>query len=277
MREMPDYLDEIREAAKEGAREGVRESFREGAGDGRIRRHGGGIGAGILGSLLGKLLAVVLAAALIAAAIHYLNPFPKLKEQLAFDNKAEEHDLVLEDDGFLGYTAADFAEAVLGDQSKLCKLEVLEQKVTDVTTLTDTGLANIKIFTKSQLITYHGTAIYTVDLSGLNKSDFTLDEEEKTLTLTIPHAALEPINIQSSDIEFGDVEKGLLAMGEIKLPPEKIAEVQTEAQEKMTAKLLEDNVAAAADRFAKLVVWELFQPVINGVDKGYSLVVAFED
>jgi len=183
---------------------------------------------------------------------------------------------VLEDQGFLGYTAADFAEAVLGEESKLCKIEVLQQEVSDVATLIDTGLGNWKMFSKTQLITYHGTAIYTVDLSKLAKSDFVLDEDNKEITVYIPHAQLEPINIQSDQIEFGDVSKGLLAFGDIDITPEQMAEVQSTAQDKMVEKLKELQIINDADRFAKMVVWEMYQPIINSVEKGYSLKVEFK-
>ena len=43
----------------------------------------------------------------------------------------------------------------------------------------------------------------------------------------------------------------------------------------MQKKLDEDNVAAIADRFAKLSVWELYNPIIKGVAKEYSLEVVF--
>lgn len=261
------YLEEIKEAAREGAKEGVIEC--------KLRR-GPSVGAGILSTVLGKILFAAIVIAVVLFAVSAINPFPKLKEQLQFDNGASEHDLVLENQGLLGYTAADFAEAVLGDQSKLCKLEVLQQEISDVGTLTETGLGNLKIFSKTQLITYHGTVVYTVDLSQLNRHDFSLDDEKKEVTICIPHSQMEPINIQSNDIEFGDVEKGLLAFGDIKATPEQMAEIQTEVQAMMEQKVLEDNVANDADRFAKLAVWEMFQPVINSVTKGYSLVVEFQ-
>lgn len=260
------YLEEIKAAAKEGAKEGIKEA----------KLHRGGIGSGIASMFAVKLILILVIVAVIITAIYMLNPFPNVKEQLEQETSAIEHDLILEDQGILGYTAADFAEAVLGDETKLCKLEVLKQEVTDASTLIDTGLGNFKMFSKTQIITYHGTAIYTVDLSKLNNNSFELNDEEKELIIYIPHAEMEPINIQSEDIEFGDVNKGMLAFGEIKATPEEMAAVQTKAQSMMEEKIADQNIAEQADRFAKLVVWELFQPVVNGVTKGYSLVVEFE-
>lgn len=258
-----EYLEQIKSAAKEGAKEGTVEGMK------KIKISGG------RGNMFSLILSVLLLAVVLFVGYKWWTSMNSLKDQIGRESAAEEHDLVLEDDGFLGYTAADFADAVLGDQSKLCKLEVLKQEVSDVVTLIDTGLGKLKVFTKTQLITYHGTAIYTVDLSKLSKQDFELNEDKQELTIYIPHAELEPINIQSSDIEFGDVNKGMLAFGEINATPEQMAEVQAKAQEMMTIKVKEQNVSENADRFAKLVVWEMYQPIINGVANGYSLAVEF--
>lgn len=57
---------------------------------------------------------------------------------------------------------------------------------------------------------------------------------------------------------------------------EEIQEVQSEARNKMQEKLDEENVIAEADRFAKMSVWEIYQPIIDKVTTGYSLEVEFE-
>lgn len=148
--------------------------------------------------------------------------------------------------------------------------------VSDAVQLTDTGLANLKIFTKTQLLTYKGTAIYTVDLSKLSKDDITLDEEKMVVHLKIPHAELGKININEDEMEFGDVEHGLLGIGKITMTPEEQTEIQKEARKKMNEKLEEQKTAEVADRFAKMSVWELYQPMIDKVTSGYSLNVEIE-
>ena len=128
----------------------------------------------------------------------------------------------------------------------------------------------------NQVITYNGYVVYTVDLSKLSKSDIVFNEEEKTITLKIPHAEQEEINIPEDRIQFSDPEKGLLAFGDIKATPEQIMKVQAEARQKMQEKLDAGNVLATADRFAKLSVWEMYSPIIKGVAKDYSLEVEFK-
>ena len=177
----------------------------------------------------------------------------------------------------MGYTVADFAEAVLGDSQQLKKLEVYTVNISDATTLTNTGLLNFKVFTKSQILTYHGIATYTVDLTGLNEDSFKLDEENKKLIMYIPHTVLETINVPSDQIEFGDTERGFLAFGDIKLTQEESAKVQTEARTKMEEKLTEEKTSEEADRFAKMSVWELYQPIISNMDPEYQLEIEFTE
>ncbi len=192
-----------------------------------------------------------------------------------FDNGVQEHDLALDDNGIFGYTAADFENAILGDSEKLKKLEVFQQEVSDATTITETGFINWSALSKTKLITYNGTAVYTVDLSTLKANDIDINIGEKIITLKIPHAEQEEINIPEDAIQFGDTDRGLLAFGDLKMTPEQISEVQGGAREKMEEKLKSDNVQATADRFAVLTVWELYSPIIKGVARDYSLEVEF--
>lgn len=257
-------IKQVEEAAKKGAKEGAKGSL-------SIR----------LVSLVMMIGICVLIAVVLYRYTHSLSHkwddfLQNAKEQLDFGKPREEYDLVVEDDGALGFTAADFAEAMLGDSSQLKKIEVFTQEVADVVTITDAGLANIKVFEKTQVITYHGTATYTVDLSKLEKQDISMDEERKTVTMYIPHCSMEKINIPEDQMEFGDVAKGLLAFGEIKLTPEQHAQIQSAARAKMEDKLEETNALEQADRFAKMSVWEMYQTMVSQVSPEYTLEVEFK-
>ena len=225
-------------------------------------------------SMLPTLLLVALLAYLIIPKVNAMHD--GLSNLFTVDAPVEDHDLTLENQGIFGHTVADFEEAILGDSQKLKKLEVFRQELSDAGTITDTGLFNLGMFTKNQVITYNGYVVYTVDLSKLSKSDIVFNEEEKTITLKIPHAEQEEINIPEDRIQFSDPEKGLLAFGDIKATPEQIMKVQAEARQKMQEKLDAGNVLATADRFAKLSVWEMYSPIIKGVAKDYSLEVEFK-
>ena len=117
--------------------------------------------------------------------------------------------------------------------------------------------------------------MYTVDLSTIRKGDIVVDDENKVITLRIPHATQEEINIPEDQIQFGDTTKGLLAFGDIKMTIEQAAGVQREARNRMQQKLDDEKVLETADRFAILSVWEIYSPLIKNVAKNYSLEVQF--
>ena len=255
-----EFLAKVEEAARNGAMQGSK----------------GGRGGISLFELLKTLMLIAVLVAVGFMVFKFQGVAGGLKGIVARDTPVEDHDLTLENNGFLGYTVADFQEAILGDSEQLKKLEVYKVDVSDAVQLTDTGLANLKIFTKTQLLTYKGTATYTVDLGQVTKDDITLDEEKMTVHLKIPHTVLEPININEEDIEFGDVERGLLGIGKIKMNPEDMSKIQKEARNKMTEKLEQQKTSEVADRFAKMSVWEIYQPIIDTVTSGYSLEVEIE-
>ena len=141
---------------------------------------------------------------------------------------------------------------------------------------TKAGLAKIKLFSKSKYYTYHGIATYTVDLGKLTNNCILLDEENQTVILKIPHAAME-IDIPLEEMEIGDTQKGLLAFGELSMNDDESKKLYSEAKKRMEEKLDADNIQEKADRMAKLSVWEIYQPMVAGVANGYALDVQFID
>lgn len=231
--------------------------------------------AGIRNFFIGIIIGMLLLTAF-TAYMHGLGIKDAFKALFTSETAVEDHDLTLINHKIFGYKAADFAEAVLGKDEELKKLEVYSREVSDVTTITQAGLFKIKAFSKYQLITFNGKAVYTVDLSGLKKSDITLDEETKTVTMTVPTPVLEPINIPSENIQFGDVEKEALAFGNIKLTPEQQAEVETQAKDRILKKLEEENAIEDAKVAAQHSIWEIFQPVIAKMSSKYTLKIEFK-
>lgn len=229
-------------------------------------------------SFLVGILCGMLILTLFTAYMHGLAIKDTFRALFTTETAVEDHDLTLINHRIFGYKVADFADAVLGDEEQLKKLEVYSREVSDVATLTQAGLFKLKAFSKYQYITYNGKAVYTVDLSGLTADDITLDEETKVVTMRVPRPQLEPINIPSEDIQFGDVQRGsVFAIGEIQLTPEQQAKVETAAKEKMMQKLEEENVIADAAAAAEHSIWEIFQPMISNLSSKYTLKVEFKD
>lgn len=256
-----EFLEKVEEAARNGAMQGSK-----GRGGRRFSLY----------DMLRTGILLVMIGAFVMMFLKIQSFTGSLKSLVQRDAPVEDRDLTLENHGILGYTAADFQDAILGDSEQLKKLEVYTINVSDVAELINTGIGNIAAFSKKQLITYKGTATYTVDLGELSRDDITLDESEMTVRIEIPHAVLEPINIDENDIEFGEIERGALGFGKITATPEEMAEVQSMARDKMMEKLEEQKAIEEADRFAKMSVWEIYQPIINAVTTGYSLEVEFD-
>lgn len=250
-----DMKQELRKAERKGRRKGW---------FARIRTF-------FVGIIVGMLILTTF-----TAYMHGLAVKDAFRALFTTETAVEDRDLTLINHRIFGYKAADFAEAVLGDEEQLKKLEVYSREVSDVSTLTQAGLFKIKAFSKYQLITYNGKAIYTVDLSGLKADDITLDEETKTVTIKVPAPVLEPINIPSENIQFGEVEKEAFAFGNIKLTPEQQAEVETQAKERMLQKLEDEKVIEDAKIAAEHSIWEIFQPMISNLSSKYKLQVEFK-
>ena len=253
--------DDMQKALKKAERKGKRK--------GRFAR----IRTFFVGILCGMLILT-----LFTAYMHGLGVKGTFRALFTSETAVDDHDLTLINHRIFGYKTADFAEAILGNDEQLKKLEVYSIEVVDVSTLTQAGLFKIKAFSKYQYITYNGKAVYTVDLSGLTEDDITLDEETKVVTMRVPAPQLEPINIPSEDIQIGDVEKGsVLAFGDIKLTPEQQTEVETAAKAKMIEKLESEDVMADARVAAEHSIWEIFQPMVSSLSSKYTLKIEFKD
>lgn len=251
----------IAKAAREGAREGAKEAERKRGFTLRVR----------------TMLILMAVMFVLGLALPKIISMTKKQEQFSQERPVDSYDLTLQNNGVMGYLVGDFEDAILGQRERQQKIDVLEQEVSDVATLTKTGTMNIQLFTKTQMITYKGTAYYVVDLQDVTEKSIAYDEKKKTVTLTIPSAKLDHINIPPENIEFGDVKNGILAFGNIETTAEEIAEVEKFAQMEMEAKLEEEQIVDEANRFAKLAVWEIYQPLISAIGADVKLEVVVEE
>lgn len=265
---MEEFAKQVADAAREGAKQGIQES-------GVLLNKSGIKSKGINLIISGViLLAIVLMVIIVLPKLNVMNTIGNLFGREA---DVEDHDMTFENNGFFGYTVADFEEVILGDSSKLKKLEVYSQEMSQMVQFTEAGLGKLKVFTKSKYYTYHGTAIYTVDLGKLGKDSIQLDEEKLTVVLTIPHTEMTTLDIPQDKMEIGDTQKGILAFGDLSMTDEQSKKIMAEAREDMTKKLEDDKVQEQADKIAKLTVWELYQPLITKMAPGYSLNVEFQE
>ncbi len=177
---------------------------------------------------------------------------------------------------YLGYTAIDFMDAILGSSRLKEELVVMEQDIEYVSLITKAGFGDWAVFRKTKTVTFAGTGVYTLDLSTIDAKHISVDDDEMTVTVTIPHTALAYVVLRPEDMTFDDTEKGLLAFGDLKLTAEEQNAFERLAKQNMEKKLATPTLFTRADGYAQIKCWEIFQPLIDTVSKEYRLVTRFE-
>lgn len=178
-------------------------------------------------------------------------------------------------DEVMGYTKVDFQNAILGEAAGKKELIVMELPV-QVDSEVSQALANIELFKKTKRIHSFGTGVYTVDMSGISAQSITVDDDERTVSVKIPHAVLQYINKDIEKTEFEDTERALLGLGDFKLTPEQQNLVDISIEASMREVLDKQEQYAKADEFALLEVREIFQPLISAVSEEYLVKVMMD-
>jgi len=229
-------------------------------------------------SIIRRASALALLFVLIFLCIIIIRSFPS-KETEFVDNVAgdieqemAESQIVLDSKG-LRRTTADFIEPIVLSHGKESRLIVHTVRLSETISISNEGLWGMAWTSIYQDIVFEGDAQYTVDLSRLTEDDFAVNNELKVLTVRIPYAVLDPINIPADQIRFHDAKKGWAAPSDIKLTPEQNAELVMHVNDRMKAKLIDENIIAAANENAKIVVAELLAATVHSVDPEYTVVV----
>ena len=227
-----------------------------------------------IGNLIAKLLAIAM------VILIGFGGFSLFKAKAANDNEhagpAEGHDMVIEDDGPLGYTAADFGIVVLEKATELSKYEVYNRELSQKEILTDTALLNIKYLTKKQSIKYYGDSKWTVNMENLKESDISVDNDKKIVSIVIPLPEVE-IKLNPAKTKNGKIIKGSkLAFGKIKIEPEAYKSLENQALKDMYSKVIEENEIQDAQVAAVKAMKKLYNPVINSVAEDYTVNITFK-
>ena len=225
-----------------------------------------------------KLLALSLLFALILVSVLILRSRPK-KESEFVDHVAEQIEQEMEDNRIvlsskgIRRTVAEFREPILLTHGKESRLIVHTARLSETISIASEGFGGWAWTSSYQDIQYTGNAQYTVDLSQLSDGDFVVNNELKTLTVRIPYAVLSPIHIPADQIKFRDVKKGWAAPSDIKMTAEESAQLMIQVNDKMKARLIDENIMAAANRDAKMVVKELLSATVHSIDPEFTVVV----
>ena len=225
-----------------------------------------------------KLLMLLSLFFLILVCILLIRAFPEKESEYVDDvagqirQEMEENQILLSS-GVGRRTVAEFREPILLTHGQDSRLIVHTAHLSETISIASEGLGGWEWTSAYQDIVYEGDAQYTVDLSQLSEEDFVVNNELKTLTVRIPYAVLDPINIPADQIKFRDVKKGWAAPKDIKLTAEESAQLMIQVTDKMKAKLIDDNIIAIANESAKTVVAELLSATVQAVDPEYTVVV----
>ncbi len=224
-----------------------------------------------LGGLLKSILSLALVGVIVFVAYSVFN-----KPEPADPGDAYDHDEVLEDNGLFGYLAVDFGPVILGRAKELAKFEVYERQMSQLETITDTGLLNINYLTKTQTVMFYGKSIWTVDFNRFNEKDISTDNDNKTVTIEIP-APEFIVDIDVSKTEIGELEKERFVPGKIELKPEDSSKMEKRARADMINEIAyESNDILNAQNAAVEKVKDMFQPVVNSQADGYEVIVVIK-
>lgn len=225
-----------------------------------------------------RLTALILLFALIITSILVIRRFPGEESQFSdavagqIAQEMTENRIVLSAKNGRR-TVADFKDPILLSHGKDSRLIVHTAHLSETISIANEGLGGWAWTSAYQDIVFEGDAQYTVDLSHLSEADFAVNNELKTLTVRIPYAVLSPINIPADQIKFRDVVKGWAAPKDIKLTAEENAQLTIQVNEKMKAKLIDENIIAVANENAKTVVADLLSVTVQSIDPEFTVVV----
>lgn len=227
---------------------------------------------------LRKQAALGLLFALILLVILVIRAFPtqesEFVDEVAGQIKQEMVDnRIVLSSNVLRRTVADFKDPILLTHGQESRLIVYTAHLTETISIASEGLGGWEWTSAYQDVVYAGDAQYTVDLSRLSEEDFVVNNEMKTLTVRIPYAELAPINIPADQIKFHDVQKGWAAPKDIKLTAEENAQLLIQVNDKMKAKLVDEDILSIANERAKAVVAELLSATVRSVDPEFTVVV----
>lgn len=199
------------------------------------------------------------------------------KKQLQVTDGIEQIDLdriFLENSG----VEVNFSEVILSGHNESRKLIVSTQTGTVTTQLTDRLIEqfDFDFLKKTQSVSYTGTGYFVVDLDKLTENNVIQDKEKRIVTIRIDHAYLQAIEIDPDHIIIDEVKEGLLARGDIELTVADYRAIEKELRTRLEAKFDTAANGQAADDLALRMVKEIFEPIVQAIDKRYEVIVEFK-
>ena len=170
-----------------------------------------------------------------------------------------------------------FSDVILSGQNETRKLIVSTQSGTVTTKLTDRLIQQLDFdfMKKTQNVSYTGTGYFVVDLDNLTAANIIEDRDKRTVTIQIGHAYLQAIEIDPDNIIIDDVKESLLARGDIELTVSDYTAIERDLRSRLEEKFDTAANGQAADKLAVKMVREVYEPVIQAIDRRYTVLVQF--
>jgi len=174
-------------------------------------------------------------------------------------------------------TVVNFKEPIIEQFNKESQFVVSSASAVIELELKQAGVIDVSFLNKSQVIKYRGTGRFYVDMSQLTEDNIIVDDENKTVTIEIPHTELIPIDINPDGFESEDLKKGLLAFGNLKFTPEEYNNLQAECKSKLEGKIDTKENRIKADENAVTEITRIYNPIVKSLDDEYSVAVIFNE
>lgn len=174
-------------------------------------------------------------------------------------------------------TIVDFYEPIIEQFNKESQLVVSSADASMEMNLKQTGVFDIKALNKSQKIKYKGTGRFYIDMSEMSRDDVVVDNENKVVTITIPHSKMLPIDIDPNRFESEDAKKGLLAFGDLKFTPKEYNDLQTEVKAQIEKKVDTKENRVKADENAMEEMVKIYEPIVQALDSEYTVSIQFRN
>ena len=125
----------------------------------------------------------------------------------------------------------------------------------------DERVLDLNILSKSQVLRFYGTALYTINLDNLSKRDIFVGEAFVKIYIDKPE--LYALNLDAEKTIIDRIERGLLSFGAIKIKPEDYKSMQELALDKMREQLGGEDIKIISEENAKKSAAELFQHILS--------------
>ena len=133
---------------------------------------------------------------------------------------------------------------------------------------------DLNIMRRSQVLRFHGTALYTISLENLSERDVHIGEHY--IRVYIGRPELYALNLDAEKTIIDRVERGILSFGAITMTPEDYKRMQVLALEQMREQISGEDIRRISEENAKRAAGDFFRALLDILSDEYMAVeIAF--